>query len=101
MVAKRDSQSAEERKLFLLCDEIGLTRDERIELAQYLLRRDITSFSELEPHQVCRLLDACEGHQLIEALKALRSPTHQPDDGAHDEQDDEDRPQHDVIVPPQ
>lgn len=65
--------------MFLLCDEIfgkdDRARDERLQLAEYLLRRDITSFSQLEPHQVCRLLDALEGYQLISELLAQRPPT--------------------------
>lgn len=101
-MTKRDSQTAEERKLFLLCDEVfgkdKRGRDERIELAQYLLRRDVTSFSQLEPHQVCRLLDAVEGYQLITELRrqrgldgaAAEDEQHEGDD----RQDDEDCPQH-------
>lgn len=64
--------------MFLLCDEIFgkdvRAREERLQLAEYLLRRDITSFSQLEPHQVCRMLDALEGYQLISELKAQRPP---------------------------
>ena len=75
---KSDGQSAEFRKLMLLCDEIfgkdDRAREERLQLAEYLLRRDIASFSQLEPHQVCRLLDALEGYELVTALKAMRPP---------------------------
>lgn len=56
------------RKLFLVCDEVGLTKEERIELACYLLRRDIQSFADLSDGQVLRLLDALEGKQLIDQL---------------------------------
>lgn len=75
-MGKRESQSDHERKLFLLCDAIfgkdERAREERLELATYLLRRDITSFSELDHAQTCRLLDACEGYELITALLAMR-----------------------------
>lgn len=67
---KRASQTDQLRKLFLLCDEIGLDREQRIELAEYLLRRDIDTFNDLDPAQVSRMLDACEGYQLITHLRS-------------------------------
>ena len=67
-----EPQSLRRRKLFLVAKEIGLTRDERIELAQYLLRRDITSWKQLDEEQVLRLLDAIEGYSLIRQLEQLR-----------------------------
>lgn len=72
MNANGEPQTDRRRKLFLLADEVGLSRDDRIELAQYLLRRDITSWKQLDEAQVCRLLDALEGHQLISELAAQR-----------------------------
>lgn len=68
------SQSAQRRKLYQRCKEIGLTRDERLHLAEYLLRRDISSFDQLDELQVCRLLDAIEGKELIDELEAQRPP---------------------------
>jgi hypothetical protein len=65
-------QSPRQRKMFVLASEIGLTQPERIELAQYLLRRDIRSWKDLDEAQVCRILDALEGYQLITALRELR-----------------------------
>lgn len=58
-------QSPKLRKLFLLCDELTLTRQERMEVARYLLRRDLTSFNAATPEQVDRLLDCFEGAQLV------------------------------------
>ena len=66
------TQTPQYRKLMKLCDEIGLTRDERIELAQIMLRRDITSFSALDEQQVARMLDVCEGYEKIVALIEMR-----------------------------
>jgi hypothetical protein len=54
--------------------EIGLSRDERLEFSSYLLRRDITSWKQLDEAQVARLLDAIEGHELLTALFELRPP---------------------------
>lgn len=60
------------RKLWMLAKELGMNHDERIELTQYLLRRDVTSWDQLTDDQVVRLLDAVEGYQLIRDLIAMR-----------------------------
>lgn len=60
------------RKMFMLAAELSLTRDERIALATYLLRRDITSWSQLDEAQILRLLDALEGSQLVMELLRQR-----------------------------
>lgn len=59
------------KKIFQRCDEIGLDRDDRMELAQYLLRRDIVSFKDLTEAQMDRMLDALEGFDLISHLLAV------------------------------
>lgn len=56
----------------MLAKEIGLRPDDRLELASYMLRRDITSWKHLDDAQVCRMLDACEGYQLISQLIEMR-----------------------------
>lgn len=66
------------RKLFSVCQALELTKDERIELACYLLRRDIQSYADLSDEQVLRLLDAFEGHHLINELLAQRPPGAEP-----------------------
>lgn len=66
------------RKLRLRADEIGLSRDERIDLAQYVLRRDITSWADLDHDQVMRLLDCLEGYELVSELLAQRPPAVSP-----------------------
>ena len=69
------SQSPQRRKLHLLAREIGLTRTERIELSCYLLRRDITTWKQLDDEQVLRMLDALNGYQMIRVLEMQRPPT--------------------------
>lgn len=59
------SQSPRRRKLYERAKSIGLTREERIDLAQILLRRDITSWKQLDEAQVVRMLDAIEAAELI------------------------------------
>lgn len=65
-------QSPQRRKLHLLKTEIGLTELEVIELARYLLRRDINSTKDLSDDQVLRMLDALEGHTLVVELLRQR-----------------------------
>lgn len=57
------------RKLFALCNEAGLTRDDRLELATFGLHRDVGSFAELEDPDVDRLLDMLTGWHLVEHLR--------------------------------
>ena len=71
--ARRDTLAARRRKLHVLADEIGLTREERIELSRALLWRDITSWSQLDDAQVVRMLDALEGYSKIDWLLSVRS----------------------------
>ncbi len=58
--------------MFLLADMIGLTRDERIELTQVMLRRDITSWKQLDDVQVLRMLDVLEGYEKVRWLLDVR-----------------------------
>jgi hypothetical protein len=60
------------RRLFVECDRLDLSKDERLELACYLLRRDIVSFKQLDDAQVARLLDAFEGYHLVDQLLSMR-----------------------------
>lgn len=60
------------RKLFVIADEIGLLRQERIELAEAILWRDVGSWSVLTDEQVGRLLDALEGYQKVRWLLVNR-----------------------------
>jgi hypothetical protein len=71
-VPDRGSQSPQRRKLHLLSDEIGLTPEERHAWASYALRRDITSWSQLDEAQVLRMLDQLEGYQLGHELHRQR-----------------------------
>lgn len=62
------SAKARRKKAFALADELGLTRADRIELAQTLLWRDLDSWQRLTDEQVSRLLDALEGYRLVTHL---------------------------------
>jgi hypothetical protein len=61
------------RKLHVYADQIGMSTAERIELAEMLLRRDITSWKQLDDAQVDRMLDAMEGFLLVSYQLSLRT----------------------------
>lgn len=69
-----DTPAARRRKLMKMSREQEMTRDERMEFASYLLRRDITTWKTLDDGQVWRLLDALEGHELRSHQIASRGP---------------------------
>jgi hypothetical protein len=75
----RIPQSARRRKLHVYADQIGLTTEERIEIAQLMLRRDITSWKDLDDEQVDRMLDCLEGFLLVTYQLSLR-PENRVDD---------------------
>ena len=56
---------ARRRKLFVVADQLHLSREERIDLASMILRRHVSTWKELSDGQVVRLLDAMEGYALI------------------------------------
>lgn len=64
-----DSMTLKRRKAMHYCQLYELTREDRISLAQMILRRDITSWSELDEGQMTRMLDALEGYGLVCHLK--------------------------------
>jgi hypothetical protein len=72
MGTEAGSSQARSIKLFALADDLGLTRDERIEFARTILHRDIVSYRQLSPDQVNRMLDAFEGALLFQELKRQR-----------------------------
>lgn len=60
------------RKAMHYCDLYGLDREERLALAQMVLRRDITTWSTLDDEQLERMLDCLEGYGLVTHLLANR-----------------------------
>jgi hypothetical protein len=63
------TEHAQRRLLFQLCDEAGLGRPQRLELAEVLLNQDVASYRDLEAHHVERLLDALRGWSYIQHLR--------------------------------
>ena len=61
------------RLLFRLCQELGLSRDDRHELATHALNRDITSWAQLGPADIDRLLDNVLGFIRVRHLLDQRT----------------------------
>lgn len=59
------------RKAMHYCDLYGLERSERLELSEMILRRDITSWTQLDDAEMTRVLDALEGFGLVAHLLGL------------------------------
>lgn len=62
------------KRAFALANNIGLDRAERLELAEMLLQRDVTSWKHLVHYDVVRLVDAMVGVGLVAVLKDVRDP---------------------------
>lgn len=54
------------------CTIYRLDRDDRIGLAEMILRRDVESWKTLTEPELIRLLDALEGYSLIGHIIATR-----------------------------
>lgn len=63
-----DTSGPKFKKAMLLAKGLGLDRAARLELAEYLLRRDVRSWTALEECQLDRILDAFDGHHFINQL---------------------------------
>ena len=60
------------KKAFVLAGHLGLSRDERLEIASVILNRDVTTWKGLTPADSMRLLDAFEGHIYLAYLTLVR-----------------------------
>lgn len=59
--------------MFVLANELTLTKDERLDLAQAILWRDVVSWKDLTDEQVDRMLDALEGAEKFVELMRQRA----------------------------
>ena len=57
----------------MLAKQLRLTREDRLQLAEVLLWRDVPSWSALTDDEIGRLLDAFEGYALIAMLLDQRN----------------------------
>jgi len=65
--------AAQQKRLLALCTQVGLDREERIAVAEALLRRDVQTYRGLSRREVERLCDALEGWHLVEELLRQRA----------------------------
>ncbi|MGH9067754.1 MAG: hypothetical protein ACRD0J_09740 [Acidimicrobiales bacterium] len=63
---------AQRRLVMSLCGQVGLGREERIELAEILLSRDVQTYKGLNRHDAGRLIDALNGHLFVRELLSQR-----------------------------
>lgn len=63
-----DTPERKRRLAHLLANEIGLSRDDRHALVEWILHRDVSSWRELKPEDYDRILDALSGYQAITHL---------------------------------
>jgi hypothetical protein len=66
--------SAVLRKTFAICSELGLDRDDRLELAAVVLNRAVGSWSDLDDADEVRLLDAVSGFVYVHYLLRNKCP---------------------------
>ena len=55
--------------IFCVAREFRLTRAERLEVAAYVLNREVSSYTELSPVELGRMLDAFQGAKYIATIK--------------------------------
>lgn len=60
------------RQAHALASEMRLTREERIDLAEMLLKRDVGSWTALDEDETRRLVDALQGFAYIHFLMQQR-----------------------------
>lgn len=65
-------QSPRMKKMFVLARELRMDDEERLDFAGEILQRDVESWSDLEPQDVERVLDALHGVQAFQALLLQR-----------------------------
>lgn len=61
-----------QRRLWGLTHSLGLDRDERIELSEMILKRDVVSWTTLSLDEMRKIGDYLHGYELVAALLALR-----------------------------
>lgn len=65
MPTTKEPQTVKRKQAFAMAKELRYTREERLELAEMLLKRDCASWESLSEADIARLVDAMEGFALI------------------------------------
>ena len=67
--------------LMTLCTSLELAREDRLEIAEMLLARPVTTFRHLSAYEAQRLIDALNGFHLVWTVRQQRGLTAPPQDG--------------------
>lgn len=59
-------------QVFIACEAFGITRADRLEWATVVLNRNVDSFRDLDPVELCRLVDAANGAVYMARIKMER-----------------------------
>lgn len=62
------------RRAYAKANEVGLTREERHELAEMLLKHDVTTWKGLDDPQLAAIVTALDGYHYVSTLLAQRAP---------------------------
>lgn len=54
---------------FSICDDLDLTRTERLEVAAFVLHQEVGSFNDLGPVELVRVLDALRGAKYVASIR--------------------------------
>lgn len=71
-MATQDDVIVKRRKAMHYASLYGLTRQDRLDLAEMILRRDVASWKDLGEPELVRVLDALEGYGLVTHLLSSR-----------------------------
>lgn len=74
-----DKVESRRRKLYAVAREHGLSREDRLDLAEKFLWCDVESWKDLNDAQISRLLDGFEVHELLTHLADTRLQPSQPE----------------------
>lgn len=55
--------------VFAVAGELGLSRSERLQVAAYVLHREVSSFTTLDPDELVRVVDGFRGAQYFKSLQ--------------------------------
>lgn len=67
-----EPQTVKRIQAYALATECGLTRQDRIDLAEMLLKRDCVSWKSLSENEIGRLVDAMQGFAYVHFLLTQR-----------------------------
>lgn len=71
-MAPMGTQSTTRKQAYAMASDLGLSRADRLELAEMLLKTDVTSWRNLTEQQISRITDCLHGWVFVTALLEQR-----------------------------